>query len=29
VYMGRDGNKVTHFHPGPDPMYDDDRFMWR
>lgn len=29
VYMGRDGNKLTHFHPGPDPMYDDERFMWR
>jgi hypothetical protein len=29
VYMSRDGSKVTHFHPGPDPMYDDDRFMWR
>ncbi len=28
VYMGRDGNKVTHFHPGPDPMYDADRFNW-
>jgi hypothetical protein len=29
VYMGRDGNKVTHFPPGPDPMSDDDKFMWR
>ncbi|EJO27445.1 hypothetical protein QWC_31809, partial [Achromobacter marplatensis] len=29
VYMGRDGSKLTHFHPGPDPMYDDDKFMWR
>lgn len=29
VYMSRDGSKLTHFHPGPDPMYDDDRFMWR
>ena len=29
VYMGRDGSGVTHFHPGPDPMYDEDRFMWR
>jgi len=29
VYMGRDGDKVTRFHPGPDPMYDDDKFpMW-
>ena len=28
VYMSRDGNKLTHFHPGPDPMYDDDRLMW-
>lgn len=28
VYMGRDGNQVTRFHPGPDPMYDEDR-LWR
>lgn len=28
VYMGRDGNQVTRFHPGPDPEYDEDRF-WR
>lgn len=26
VYFGRDGVRVTQFHPGPDPMYDaDDR----
>ncbi|WP_459617448.1 hypothetical protein [Bordetella sp. 2513F-2] len=29
VYMGRDGRQVTRFHPGPDPMFDDDRFqLW-
>ena len=22
VYMGRDGTQVTHFHPGPDPMFE-------
>ena len=22
VYMGRDGQAVTRFHPGPDPMYE-------
>ena len=27
VYFGQDGEKVTRFHPGPDPMYDRDRFM--
>ncbi|ETH39010.1 hypothetical protein L547_3298 [Bordetella pertussis H918] len=26
VYMGREGDRVTRFHPGPDPMYDED---WR
>ncbi len=26
VYFGTDGEKVTRFHPGPDPMYDPDRF---
>jgi len=26
VYLGRNGDRVTRFHPGPDPMYDDDRF---
>lgn len=26
VYMGRDGDRVTRHHPGPDPMYEDDRF---
>ncbi len=29
VYMGRQGDHVTHHHPGPDPMYDDERFFWR
>lgn len=24
VFMGRDGAQVTKFHPGPDPMYDQD-----
>lgn len=24
VYFGSDGEKVTRFHPGPDPMYDRD-----
>ncbi|ARP96015.1 hypothetical protein [Bordetella genomosp. 13] len=29
VYMGRDGTRVTRYHPGPDPMYDDERFgLW-
>lgn len=28
VYMGKDGNQVTRFHPGPDPQYDENRF-WR
>jgi hypothetical protein len=22
VYMGRDGSRMTHYHPGPDPMYE-------
>lgn len=26
VYMGRDGEYVTRFHPGPDPMFERD---WR
>lgn len=26
VYMGPDGDRVTHFHPGPDPMYE--RAWW-
>ena len=25
VYMGPDGKQVTRFHPGPDPMYEQDR----
>ena len=28
VFMGPDGNQVTKFHPGPDPMYDRDRMFW-
>ncbi len=27
VYFGQDGERVTRFHPGPDPMYDPDRFL--
>lgn len=27
VYMGRDGKQVTRFHPGPDPLYDEERFF--
>lgn len=27
VYFGTDGERVTRFHPGPDPMYDRDRFL--
>jgi hypothetical protein len=25
VYFGHDGSHVTHFNPGPDPMYEHDR----
>ena len=30
VYMGRDGQAATRFHPGPDPMYEvrDGKFGW-
>ncbi|MCD0501495.1 hypothetical protein [Bordetella petrii] len=28
VYLGREGDRVTRFHPGPDPMYDED-WRWR
>jgi len=28
VYLGRNGDRVTRFHPGPDPMYDEDRRWW-
>lgn len=24
VYFGHDGQRVTHFHPGPDPAYDPE-----
>ncbi|HZJ96303.1 MAG TPA: hypothetical protein VFD12_00560 [Oligella sp.] len=23
IYMGRDGQQVTHWHTGPDPLYED------
>ncbi|WP_226954255.1 hypothetical protein [Mesopusillimonas faecipullorum] len=26
VYLGKDGKKVTRFHPGPDPMYEKDNW---
>lgn len=26
IYFGTDGKKVTRFHPGPDPLFDRDRF---
>lgn len=29
VYMGRDGHQVTHFHPGPDPLFDNEWNSWR
>ncbi|GAB2915169.1 hypothetical protein [Paralcaligenes ginsengisoli] len=30
VYFGHDGSHVTRFHPGPDPMFDDnDRSSFR
>jgi hypothetical protein len=29
VYMGRDGSQMTHFHPGPDPMYEQGDWGWR
>jgi hypothetical protein len=28
VYFGSDGEKVTRFHPGPDPMYDRDDWFF-
>lgn len=28
VYFGRDGEKVTRFHPGPDPLFERDRFWF-
>jgi hypothetical protein len=27
VYFGHDGSHVTHFNPGPDPMYEHDRMF--
>lgn len=27
VYLGRNGDQVTRHHPGPDPMYERDRFL--
>lgn len=29
VFMGQNGDQVTKFHPGPDPMYDHDRMFPR
>lgn len=26
VYFGTDGKRVTRFHPGPDPMYEERRW---
>jgi hypothetical protein len=28
VYLGRDGEQVTRFHPGPDPRYEADSWWW-
>lgn len=28
VYFGSDGERVTRFHPGPDPMFDRDNFWF-
>jgi hypothetical protein len=28
VYFGMDGEKVSRFHPGPDPMYDRDDWFF-
>ncbi|MFT0547537.1 hypothetical protein ACMHYO_14545 [Allopusillimonas ginsengisoli] len=28
VYFGQDGQRVTRFHPGPDPMFDRESFPW-
>jgi len=25
VYLGKNGDRVTRFHPGPDPLYDENR----
>jgi hypothetical protein len=25
VYLGKSGDRVTRFHPGPDPMYEENR----
>lgn len=27
VYMGRDGQQATHWHTGPDPLFERDCFM--
>ncbi len=27
IYMGRDGHQFTHWHTGPDPLYDDYCFF--
>ncbi|MDY3331176.1 MAG: hypothetical protein SOX43_04360 [Pelistega sp.] len=28
VYFGRHGDKVTHYHSGPDPRYERDHYWW-
>ncbi|MYN13614.1 hypothetical protein GSY71_10765 [Pusillimonas sp. TS35] len=28
VYFGTDGERVTSFHPGPDPMYEQNDNSW-
>lgn len=28
VYLGRDGERVTRFHPGPDPRYEAESWWW-
>ena len=28
VYLGQDGERVTRFHPGPDPRYEADGWWW-
>jgi hypothetical protein len=29
VFLGPHGDRVTKFHPGPDPMYDRDKMFPR
>lgn len=28
IYLGRDGQQVTRWHTGPDPLYEDNCFFW-